>query len=188
MNKKKMIYSIVFGLLISIILTNWWMDDVLGILFGDYDTIFPPIYSAPFGMTIRMYVIVILTSTSLLFGFGFYYFSDKIKNLLIRINLISTKSENESTKSENVSTKSENVSDTSLSHKYSVLLKYKVLVYILMVIDTIYSFKTLFGGGLDDKVISYVVIAYIISMFSLYCLILMIHFLFDLDKKTDNNV
>ncbi len=83
-------------------------------------------------------------------------------------------------------TKSENVSDTSLSHKYSVLLKYKVLVYILMVIDTIYSFKILFGGGLDDKVISYVVIAYIISMFSLYCLILMIHFLFDLDRDKTN--
>ena len=147
MNKKKMIYSIVFGLSVTIILYIV-LESYLFLYFSYY----------------------IYTSISLIFGFGFYYFSDKIKNLLKE------------------STKSENVSDTSLSHKYSVLLKYKVLVYILMVIDTIYSFKTLFGGGLDDKVISYVVIAYIISMFSLYCLILMIHFLFDLDKKTDNNV
>ena len=31
-------------------------------------------------------------------------------------------------------------------------------------------------------------VSYIITMFSLYCITKMIDFLFDLDKKTDNNV
>ncbi len=183
---KKMIYSIVFGLSVTIILyiipsillgleINWVIY-TFG-FYNYYDKYY--LNLSDLSMIHKIYVFGIYTSIWLIFGFGFYYFSDKIKNLLIRINLISPKSEN-------VSTKSENVSDTILSHKYSVLLKYKVLVYILMVIDTIYSFKTLFGGGLDDKVISYVVIAYIISMFSLYCLILMIHFLFDLDRDKTN--
>ena len=81
--------------------------------------------------------------------------------------------------------------DTSLSRKYSVLLKYKVLIYIGMVTTTIYSFKTLYDfntllGDLNVKAISYMLIAYIISMFSLYCGIKIIDFLFDLDKDKTN--
>ena len=85
-------------------------------------------------------------------------------------------------------TKSENVSDTSLSQKYSVLLKYKVLVYILMVAITI-GYLSMYGYEDGDiMIVIYTIITYVITMFSLFCLTKMIDFLFDLDKKTDNNV
>jgi len=39
-----------------------------------------------------------------------------------------------------------------------------------------------------DSTFSYEVHSYIITMFFLYCIAKMTDFLFDLDKKTDNNV
>ena len=83
-------------------------------------------------------------------------------------------------------TKSENVSDTSLSHKYSVLQKYKVLVYILMVVVTI-GYLSMYGyEGRDIMIVIYTIITYVITMFSLFCLTKMIDFLFDLDRDKTN--
>ena len=89
-----------------------------------------------------------------------------------------------------------NINNTGLSEKYDVLETYKVIVYITMVLGTgfiIYSLKQFFDiseqyrDALQNQMIISVV-SYIITMFSLYCITKMIDFLFDLDKKTDNNV
>ena len=90
-------------------------------------------------------------------------------------------------------------SQQTLSQKYTVLGLYKVLAYLLMIVNTaftIYSFVQIseasnamkkFGGGsaMDNANLT-LVITYFISMFSLFCLTKMIDFLFDLDKhKSD---
>jgi len=89
-----------------------------------------------------------------------------------------------------------NINNTGLSEKYDVLETYKVIVYITMVLGTgfiIYSLKQFFDiseqyrDALQNQMIISLV-SYIITMFSLYCITKMIDFLFDLDKKTDNNV
>ena len=89
-----------------------------------------------------------------------------------------------------------NINNTGLSEKYDVLETYKLIVYITMVLGTgfiIYSLKQFFDiseqsrDALQNQMIISVV-SYIITMFSLYCITKMIDFLFDLDKKTDNNV
>ncbi len=95
---------------------------------------------------------------------------------------------NDSTKSLSQKPPKYVINTTGLSYKYSVLLKYKMFVYILMVIDTIFSCIFLMNNNNGDNMIIYTIIIYIISMFSLYCVIKIIEFLFDLDKKTDNNV
>jgi hypothetical protein len=150
MNKKKMIYSIVFGLSVTIIL--YIVLEAYLFLYFDY---------------------YIYTSISLIFGFGFYYFSDKIKNLLKE------------------STKSENVSDTGLSIKYKVLEIYKGLAYLFMLVYTgffIYSLVQYFDlpkveREMSGNVMIATTITYVITMFSLFCLTKMIDFLFDLDKQ-----
>jgi hypothetical protein len=95
---------------------------------------------------------------------------------------------NDSTKSLSQKPPKYVINTTGLSYKYSVLLKYKMFVYILMVIDTIFSCIFLMNNNNGDNMIIYTIIIYSISMFSLYCVIKIIEFLFDLDKKTDNNV
>ena len=54
----------------------------------------------------------------------------------------------------------------------------------------IYSLKQISDtmGGYAGNVMLPTIITYVITMFSLFCLTKMIDFLFDLDKKTDNNV
>jgi len=88
------------------------------------------------------------------------------------------------------------INNTGLSEKYDVLETYKNIVYITMLLGTgfiIYSLKQFFDiseqyrDALQNQMIISLV-SYIITMFSLYCITKMIDFLFDLDKKTDNNV
>ena len=81
----------------------------------------------------------------------------------------------------------------SLSDKYEVLESYKGLAYLLMFVSTgffIYSLVQISDtmGDYAGSVMLPTIIIYVITMFSLFCLTKMIDFLFDLDKKTDNNV
>ena len=84
------------------------------------------------------------------------------------------------------------VMKTTLSHKYTILEIYKFFVVIFMGIGTISCLFVLLNNyksfGSDNLIVIYTLIIYSISMFSLYCVIKIIEFLFDLDKKTDNNV
>ena len=81
----------------------------------------------------------------------------------------------------------------TLSEKYDVLIIYKGLAFLLMIAVTgfyIYSLvqfsdlpkemRKMLENGMITTTVSY-----FISMFSLYCLTMIINFLFDLDKKTD---
>ena len=87
----------------------------------------------------------------------------------------------------------------TLSQKYSVLEHYKGLAYLMMFLSTgftIYSFiqiskasnemkKHGVGGSMDNAMLT-LVITYVITMFSLFCLTKMIDFLFDLDLNKSN--
>jgi hypothetical protein len=78
--------------------------------------------------------------------------------------------------------------DTDLSIKYEVLEIYKNLVYLFMVVSTglfIYYLVQIGNtmGGTSGGVIILTIITYSFSIFSLFCLIKMIDFLFDLDKN-----
>ena len=83
--------------------------------------------------------------------------------------------------------------NNTLTDKYVVLELYKGLAFLLMIAATgffIYSLvqfsdlpksaRNLLGNAMITTTVSY-----FISMFSLYCLTMIINFLFDLDKKTD---
>ena len=87
----------------------------------------------------------------------------------------------------------------TLSQKYSVLEHYKGLAYLMMFLSTgftIYSFiqiskasnemkKHGVGGSMDNAMLT-LVITYVITMFSLFCLTKLIDFLFDLDLNKSN--
>ena len=82
----------------------------------------------------------------------------------------------------------------NLSLKYSILKAFKVFLILLMIGSTFYTIDW-FITYLDlpsmtqdalSSVIKYYIIGYISWMFSMLCLIKMIDFLFDLDKKTNN--
>ena len=81
----------------------------------------------------------------------------------------------------------------TLSEKYDVLKIYKGLAFLIMIAVTgffIYSLvqfsdlpkemRKMLENGMITTTVSY-----FISMFSLYCLTMIINFLFDLDKKTE---
>ena len=83
-----------------------------------------------------------------------------------------------------------------LSQKYYVLKPYKGLAYLMMIVSTMYTIysinhlieaseamKEYVGGASMDNAIIALVITYIITMFTLYCLTKIIDFLFDLDRK-----
>ena len=83
-----------------------------------------------------------------------------------------------------------------LSQKYYVLKPYKGLAYLMMIVSTVYTIYSInhllesskamkeYGGGVSmDNAIIALVITYIIAMFSLSCTIIIINFLFDLDRK-----
>ena len=83
-----------------------------------------------------------------------------------------------------------------LSQKYYVLKPYKGLAYLMMIVSTMYTIYSInhlieaskamkeYGGGASmDNAIIALVITYIITMFTLYCLTKIIDFLFDLDRK-----
>ena len=87
----------------------------------------------------------------------------------------------------------------NLTQNYSILNTYKSLAYLFMVIYTAYSAYTLFqlndaynamkSYGSEATLLSNgiipLVLAYLIAMFSWMCIIKIIDFLFDLDKKTN---
>ena len=87
----------------------------------------------------------------------------------------------------------------SLTQNYSILNTYKSLAQLFMVIYTAYCGYTLFqindaynamksyGGEatLLSNAIIPLILAYLIAMFSWLCIIKIIDFLFDLDKKTN---
>ena len=81
----------------------------------------------------------------------------------------------------------------TLSQKYNVLELYKGLAFLLMIAATgffIYSLVQFFDVPKEARKILgnamiTTTVSYFISMFSLYCLTMIINFLFDLDKKTD---
>ena len=86
-----------------------------------------------------------------------------------------------------------------LSEKYSVLLFYQVLAYLLMMASTaftVYLFVQIseasnvmkeYGGGtaMDNAMLT-LIVTYVITIFSLFCLIKIIDFLFDLDKHVSD--
>ena len=87
----------------------------------------------------------------------------------------------------------------ALSQKYTVLELYKGLAYVLMFVSTgltIYSWgqlsdaskamKKLGGGAAMDNALITLIVTYVITMFSLFCLTKMIDFLFDLDLNKSN--
>ncbi|MAG78550.1 hypothetical protein CL616_04255 [archaeon] len=91
--------------------------------------------------------------------------------------------------------KSPNV-EPPMSQKYYVLKPYKGLAYLMMIVSTMYTIYSInhlieaskamkeYGGGASmDNAIIALVITYIITMFTLYCLTKIIDFLFDLDRK-----
>ena len=82
----------------------------------------------------------------------------------------------------------------SLSDKYSILIAFKGFLILSMIgssyytIDWFITYLDLPSMTQDalSSVIKYYIIGYISSMFSMLCLIKMIDFFFDLDKKTNN--
>ena len=83
--------------------------------------------------------------------------------------------------------------NNTLTDKYAFLEFYKGLAFLLMIAATgffIYSLVQFFDlpksarNILGNAMIT-TTVSYFISMFSLYCLTMIINFLFDLDKKTD---
>ena len=81
----------------------------------------------------------------------------------------------------------------TLSNKYSSLEVYKNFAYLLMIIVTGSSIYLLYitndlsnkiGNGTPIFEILILIISYVISIFSLFCLTKIIDFLFDLDKKS----
>ena len=83
--------------------------------------------------------------------------------------------------------------NNTLTDKYVVLELYKGLAFLLMIAATgffIYSLVQFFDVPKEARKILgnamiTTTVSYFISMFSLYCLTMIINFLFDLDKKTD---
>jgi hypothetical protein len=83
--------------------------------------------------------------------------------------------------------------NNTLTDKYVVLELYKGLAFLLMIAATgffIYSLVQFFDLPKSERNIlgnamTTTTVSYFISMFSLYCLTMIINFLFDLDKKTD---
>ena len=81
----------------------------------------------------------------------------------------------------------------TLSQKYNVLELYKGLAFLLMIAATgffIYSLVQFFDVPKEARKILgnamiTTTVSYFITMFSLFCLTMIINFLFDLDKKTD---
>jgi hypothetical protein len=84
----------------------------------------------------------------------------------------------------------------TLSEKYDNLEIYQYLAVLLMIVATgffIYSLVDYFDlPKVARKILEYEMIKstvlYFTTMFSLFCLTKIIDYLFDLDKKTDNNV
>ena len=83
--------------------------------------------------------------------------------------------------------------DNYLSLKYSILKPFKVFLILSMIGSTLYTIDW-FITYLDspslvqealNRIINYYIIGYISSMFFMFCLIKMIDFLFDLDRKID---
>ena len=83
--------------------------------------------------------------------------------------------------------------NNTLTDKYVVLELYKGLAFLLMIAATgffIYSLVQFFDApkaarNILGNAMTTTTVSYFISMFSLYCLTMIINFLFDLDKKTD---
>ena len=83
--------------------------------------------------------------------------------------------------------------NNTLTDKYVVLELYKGLAFLLMIAATgffIYSLVQFFdlpksARNILGNAMTTTTVSYCISMFSLYCLTMIINFLFDLDKKTD---
>ena len=83
--------------------------------------------------------------------------------------------------------------NNTLTDKYVVLELYKGLAFLLMIAATgffIYSLVQFFdlpkeARNILGNAMTTTTVSYFISMFSLYCLTMIINFLFDLDKKTD---
>jgi hypothetical protein len=85
-----------------------------------------------------------------------------------------------------------------LTKKYNILKTYQDILYLVMFVNTgftVYSsiqildaskaLKQYGGGNVMNNTMLSIIIAYVISMFSLFCLTKIIDFLFDLDKKSN---
>jgi len=85
------------------------------------------------------------------------------------------------------------IENKTLSEKYVVLNYFQALAFLLMIAATgffIYSLVQFFdlpksGRKLLEIAMTTSTVSYFITMFSLFCLTMIINFLFDLDKKTD---
>ena len=88
------------------------------------------------------------------------------------------------TNENNQSNSESNMKNNLLAGKYSILNYYKLLNIILMIIASIGLIFSL-TQELTDFIYICIIISYILSMFSLYCVIKIINFLFDLDNKDE---
>jgi len=113
-------------------------------------------------------------------------------------NIISTKTANPKTTPITNPPKKTLDSHGSLSQDYQILIKFKTILYLLMIVNTGYTvyssiqildaqkaLKQYGGGNVMNNTMLSIIIAYVISMFSLFCLTKIIDFLFDLDKKSN---
>ena len=87
----------------------------------------------------------------------------------------------------------------TLSQKYNVLKLYKGLAVLIMIVNTGWTLYSLVqindvskemekysaGGSMDNAMLT-MIVTYVITMFSLFCLTKMIDFLFDLDLNKSN--
>ena len=94
-----------------------------------------------------------------------------------------------------------NINNTGLSEKYGLLEKFKIIIYIVLLLNIgfiisllkIYflipeQYRDYLQTPMIFSLMIFFLFSYIITMFFLYCIAKMTDFLFDLDKKTDNNV
>ena len=126
-----------------------------------------------------MELLILILSLSF-FVYFIYNRLDKIKSFL---NWFSNQINNQNTPKE--------TSSIDLSQKYSVILKYKIFVYVVMVLTTvsfIFTFKAIVDNPPTEEGLYSIMLIffYFISMFSFYIVIKVIDFLFELDRtKSD---
>jgi len=108
-------------------------------------------------------------SISFISVFGFYFW-DKIKKLLIDWGM---------------TPKSENTSGTSLSYKYGFLKFVKGIIHLIIMFYVLYIIYLMGENLLPTNLMVTIIVTGLLSCCILYSLVLIINFIFELDKKTN---
>jgi len=110
-------------------------------------------------------------SISFISVFGFYFW-DKIKKLLKDYLAFG-------------SPKSENTSGTSLSYKYGFLKFVKGIIHLIIMFYVLYIIYLMGENLLPTNLMVTIIVTGLLSCCILYSLVLIINFIFELDKKTN---